>query len=46
MNTDYYTESPYTEDNDNIVGTKVALQHNVELQQGEVMNRKRDSSEM
>lgn len=34
----------HTEDNDNLVDTKIPLQHKGEIQQGEVVNRKRDTS--
>ena len=44
MEPSYYTDPPYTEDNDNLISAKIPLQHKGEIQQGEIVNRKRDSS--
>ena len=46
MDTTYYTDPPYTEDSDNLVGAKIPLQHKGEIKEGEVVSRKRDSSGM
>ena len=46
MEPNYHTDPPYTEDSDNLVGAKIPLQHKGEIEEGEVVSRKRDSSGM
>ena len=46
MDTTYYTDHPYTEDSDNLIGSKIPLQCQGEIQQGYVFCRKRYSSGM
>ena len=46
IDTTCFTESSYTEENDNLVGTKMPFLDNVTLQQGKVMNQKYDSPGM